>query len=103
MVIVTNYELIEKPEKAVFCKEQGAEFFPCCGDKLKVVGSRERKCIEGSGTKIVLIIRRLCCTECKRIHHELPDMLVPYKRHARESIETVVIHDSDLSVNVDEI
>ncbi|MGI6435620.1 MAG: DUF6431 domain-containing protein [Syntrophomonadaceae bacterium] len=42
---------------------------PCCSGKLKVIGSRQRKCITASGEKIVLIIRRLRCIECNRIHH----------------------------------
>lgn len=49
-----------------------------------------------------MIIRRLVCTECNRIHHELPDMIVPYKRHVRESIETVVGGNDGLCVTADE-
>ncbi|NLU51226.1 MAG: hypothetical protein GXX09_12680 [Syntrophomonadaceae bacterium] len=44
----------------------------------------------------------LGCVECKRIHHELPDMLVPYKRHVRESIEAAVSGDEALTVTADE-
>ncbi|MFZ5777250.1 MAG: DUF6431 domain-containing protein [Bacillota bacterium] len=69
---------------------------------MKVIGSRQRRCIDGPGDKIVLIIRRLRCAVCHRIHHELPDMLVPYKRHIRESIEAVVGGDPALSVTADE-
>ena len=47
-------------------------------------------------------IRRLGCTQCNRIHHELPDMLVPYKRHVRESIEAVVNGEEHLTVTADE-
>ncbi|MGI6450950.1 MAG: DUF6431 domain-containing protein [Desulfitobacteriia bacterium] len=63
---------------------------PCCGNDLKVIGSRKRKSKEtGEETKI-LIIRRLRCKNCNRIHHELPDCLVPYKRYASLSIEQVL-------------
>ncbi len=76
---------------------------PCCNGQLKVFASRQRKCITTLGEKIVLIIRRLRCIECKRIHHELPDMLVPYKLHVSESIETVLSNDnSELNVVSDE-
>jgi len=51
---------------------------------------------------VLLSIRRLGCVECGRIHHELPDMLVPYKRHVSESIEVVITGDSELSVIADE-
>jgi len=57
---------------------------------LAVIGSRRRKYIDEVGDAIVLVIRRLKCTACGRIHHELPDILVPYKRHASQSIEAVV-------------
>ncbi len=92
-----------RSRKTVFLvrsKEQN--FCPCCGGHLKVVGSRRRTCIYGSGEKTVLVIRRLGCTQCERIHHELPDMLVPYKRHVSESIEAVVSEDLNLSVSADE-
>ena len=75
---------------------------PCCSGQLKVIGSRQRKRINASGEKVNLIIRRLRCIECNRIHHELPDMLVPYKLHVSESIEAVVSNDSELSVISDE-
>lgn len=57
---------------------------------MEVIGSRRRNCINSAGEKIVLVIRRLQCSSCKRIHHELPDILVPYKRHCSESIEAVI-------------
>jgi hypothetical protein len=50
----------------------------------------------------VLIIRRLRCKKCKKIHHELPDILVPYKRYDSESIEAALNGDSDLYVAADE-
>jgi len=55
-----------------------------------VVGNRKRKCRKASGEVIVLIIRRMRCEQCARIHHELPDLLVPYKRYEAASIEQVV-------------
>jgi hypothetical protein len=69
---------------------------------LKVIGSRKRSCINTHGNKIVLSIRRLRCADCKRIHHELPDILVPYKHHVRESIETTITEEKQMSVIADE-
>ncbi len=51
---------------------------------------------------VVLIIRRLRCCECEKIHHELPDILVPYKRYGNESFEVVVSGDNNHSVAADE-
>ncbi|MGI6649029.1 MAG: DUF6431 domain-containing protein [Bacillota bacterium] len=75
---------------------------PCCNGLLKVIGSRHRRFINGIGNKNVLVIRRLRCRHCHRIHHELPDILVPYKRHSSESIESVISGNDDLTVAADE-
>lgn len=70
---------------------------PCCGEQLSVIGSRKRKCKSSDGQTKVLIIRRLRCTNCRRIHHELPDCLVPYKRYESASIEQVAAESSESS------
>ncbi len=48
------------------------------------------------------MVRRLRCSSCNKIHHELPDLLVPYKRHESKSIEAAVSEDVSLSVAADE-
>jgi len=75
---------------------------PCCGEHLNVIGSRRRKYLTSLSQPKVLVIRRLRCCHCSRIHHELPDILVPYKRYASEAIEPVVADEPALSVAVDE-
>ncbi len=77
-------------------------FCPCCGGTLKIIGSRQRKFINSAGDKEVLIIRRLRCSSCGRIHHELPDILLPYKRYGSESVEAAVNGNRDLCVAADE-
>jgi len=67
---------------------------PCCGDKLKVIGSKARKYKDSMGEQVTLRIRRMRCT-CGKIHHELPDMLVPYKRYEAACIEKVVSDSAD--------
>ena len=72
------------------------ELVPCpvCQGSLKVIGSRRRggKRLDGSGRTIV--VRRLKCPSCSKVHHELPDCLVPYKRYERECIEPVLSDNS---------
>ncbi|MFZ3100899.1 MAG: DUF6431 domain-containing protein [Desulfitobacteriaceae bacterium] len=68
---------------------------PCCGEELSVIGSRQRKYKNSDGETKVLIIRSLRCTHCIRIHHELPDRLVPYKRYESACIERVVSKNSE--------
>ncbi|WP_335338494.1 DUF6431 domain-containing protein [Paenibacillus naphthalenovorans] len=55
-----------------------------------VVGSRKRISRNATGEVKVLSLRRLRCTGCCKIHHELPDFLVPYKRYESTCIEEVV-------------
>src|SRR5699024_11238201 len=69
---------------------------------LSVVGSRRRTCRERSGKKNVLIIRRMWCKDCQRIHHELPDLLVPYKRYTAESLEQIIDDRKPVDVAADE-
>lgn len=75
---------------------------PCCGEHLSVIGSRRRKYLTSESFSKVLVIRRLKCCRCGRVHHELPDILVPYKRYANEAIESVIADEPSLSVAVDE-
>ncbi|WP_414672216.1 DUF6431 domain-containing protein [Lentibacillus sp.] len=43
-----------------------------------MAGSRPRVWCRSSGKRDNLIIRRLYCEKCKDIHHELPDVFIPY-------------------------
>lgn len=70
---------------------------PCCGECLKSIGSRKRKVIKDSGEHMVIVIRRLRCVNCRKIHHELPDFIIPYKRYESSCIERVVSEPSDAS------
>ena len=102
MVIVTEYELIENPEKVVFVRSREHNPCPCCGGSLRVIGSRKRRYIKDTGETVILVIRRLSCRHCGRLHHELPDILVPYKRYGSESVEAVVSGKDSLTVTADE-
>ncbi|MDR1439038.1 MAG: DUF6431 domain-containing protein [Clostridiales bacterium] len=67
---------------------------PCCGGGLGVIGSRMRGYVDEAGNKCAVSIRRLRCKDCGRIHHELPDFLVPYRRHCAETVERIVDGDA---------
>jgi hypothetical protein len=75
---------------------------PCCTAKLFVIGSRKRRVIGAAGDKRTLVIRRLRCQECRRIHHELPDFLVPYKHYESSCVEQAASKNATLSVAADE-
>lgn len=70
---------------------------PCCGEQLTVIGSRKRTCKNSNGETKILIIRRLRCKHCRRIHHELPHCLVPYQRYESSCIESVILKGSGSS------
>jgi len=73
-----------------FVKTKEASSCPICGEGLIMRGWRSRMMIKCGEEKIKLKIRRMKCRKCKRIHHELPDCVVPYKRHSAETIEEVI-------------
>ena len=103
MHVITDYDLEENPQKRVFVRrnEQSA-YCSYCQHALAVCGSRRRRVIDGGGEQRTLIIRRLYCQACRRVHHELPDLLVPYKRYDRESIESVIAGADLAQVAADE-
>ncbi|MCM3701685.1 DUF6431 domain-containing protein [Paenibacillus macerans] len=69
---------------------------PCCGERLVVIGSRRRKLAGGDGDCRLLVIRRLRCSGCRKIHHELPDCFVSYKRYESACIEEIVAEPESL-------
>ncbi len=89
MIIIHDYWIDDKSKPDLFLvKSRETAICPICGNLLKVIGSRKRSLIEFDGHKKTLIIRRLKCEHCIRIHHELPDIIVPYKRYSSEAIES---------------
>jgi len=70
--------------------------------EYKIIGSRERKLRDESGESRRFIVRRLRCKQCEKIHHELPDLMVPYKRYGADIIEEAVLSNAHLTVAVDE-
>lgn len=69
---------------------------------MLVIGTKNRKAIDHLGETKTYNIRRLRCTDCRTIHHELPSFLVPYKRYEAECIEAVLTNASNHSVPADD-
>jgi hypothetical protein len=59
-------------------------------------GWRKRKQILPDSKVITLKIRRLKCRHCGKIHHELPDSVVPYKRHCTQTINSIINAKDDM-------
>lgn len=90
------------PKQKFFLRGQEYVPCPCCGGHLKVIGSRIRKFINDEAISLKLRIRRLRCSACGRIHHELPDFLVPYKRYSSSCIEAVLDSNGCTAIPADE-
>lgn len=91
MVIIKHYSLKYKPETDFFyVKSKEKSYCPYCSGEFKVVGSRKRILFRKDGTISRLVIRRLQCRNCIRISHELPDLIVPYKRYESDAISDVL-------------
>jgi hypothetical protein len=72
---------------------------PCCEATLVPFGRRQRKYKDSISNSHTLIIRRLRCEKCKKIHHELPDILVPYKRYNAETIQHIIDTENIVDIN----
>ena len=74
----------------LLCEEQWENFLPRLWRLPE--SNREQKTYDrqADGESRTLIIRRLRCCECVRMHHELPDIVIPYKRYNGENIEEVL-------------
>jgi hypothetical protein len=85
-----------------FVRSAEQHICPVCEHDLIVIGSRRRIGRKPTGNRVTYIIRRLRCIGCERIHNELPDLLVPYKRYEASCIEAVLSKGQDLVVAADE-
>lgn len=50
---------------------------------------RKRKWRTIYGKSRIYILRRLRCSHCKKLHTEIPDKLLPYKRYEMKAIEAI--------------
>jgi len=103
MINITKYGLEYNPkDKCYYVRADEEVVCPICGCKyMKQRGRRKRSVIMPSGKTIVLKIRRLKCKSCKKMHHELPDIIVPYKRHSAQTIE-IITNGTDESIYCEE-
>ena len=90
MIIITCYRKERDARGRVRIINEEESVCPICIGPLKVIGNRKRKVINAAGDKEKLIIRRMRCRMCHKIHHELPDDVIPYKRHCAETVENII-------------
>ncbi len=103
MYIISEYVLRENPQKGFFYRSLEEFICPVCGHRKRtVIGSRKRSFLDRAGSRKVLRIRRLKCNSCHKIHHELPDCLIPYKRHCSFTIEAAQKDPETLGADVEQ-
>ena len=73
---------------------------PICNSELRVIGSRHRNVIMPEDGKQTFVIRRLRCRQCSRIHHELPDFMIPFKRHSANAVDKIISYDASTPTDV---
>ena len=89
MVQIRHYRLIERGG-IFFCNSKRNKPLSDMPSIVNDAGDPKKVLFKNEEEKLILVIRRLYCTNCKRIHHELPDCIVPYKRYSAEIIENIV-------------
>lgn len=66
---------------------------------MHVVGSRNRKIFffltDTENEQRLYRIRRLKCPTCNKIHHELPNFMIPYKRQCTATV-TYILEGNDI-------
>lgn len=62
---------------------------PVCGSRLVKYGRRRRRVTMPDGERREFSIQRMRCVgkDCRRIHHVLPEGIVPYHQYTAESLE----------------
>ena len=62
-----------------------------CGcNKMIKKGWRRRGSIDHLENSKLLMVRRVKCKDCDKIHHVLPDTIVPYKHYDAEAVEMII-------------
>ncbi|MDR0354947.1 MAG: DUF6431 domain-containing protein [Deltaproteobacteria bacterium] len=91
MLIIINFTLVEE-YKGVYkvVNNLPIPLSPCCQAKFNKYGTRSRTYIDEEEQKNTLHIRVLRCEKCGKIHRELPDFIVPYRRHCAPILQRCI-------------
>ena len=90
MLVATRYTVTFDTGKSVYVvRNKDAPVCPKCGALMSGYDHRKRTVIGSDGERRIFLLRRLRCSECRRIHSEIPDSLFPYKHYETDVIEAV--------------
>lgn len=68
----------------------GVSKCPECGGELRYYDTVKRMVKIEGGEKVYFTLRRFRCLNCRKVHRELPDYIVPYKQYAADIINGVI-------------
>ena len=102
MISIAHYTQFVKDDIIEINSSEEA-FCPICKGKLKPHGRCIRKLITSDGITNKLSLKVWYCHNCNKSHRELPDCIIPYKRHCTETYAKVNDTDiEELDCDVDE-
>lgn len=56
---------------------------------MRVRDSKPRIVMDETGEKYIFRLRRFRCENCKKIHTEIPDCIIPHKQYSKKAINAV--------------
>jgi hypothetical protein len=92
MLITHNYNLKYSGAEGIYylCIKETSLYCPHCGQELIYRDSRLRIWRHCDKPADRILIHRMLCRTCHRLHTVLPDVLVPHKHYGASEIETVL-------------
>lgn len=91
MIIVTDYTAIyDKEKQAHRIVGTAPPLCPVCGVKLSGYDTRLRHTIDAAGDVHRLLLRRLRCPQCNKLHTEIPAFITPKKHYEADVIKNVL-------------
>lgn len=91
MFMTSSYEMFERSNGVLWCNYLAVrEHCPKCRGVLVERDRRKRIIRYLGGKKNHIMIRRMYCPACRKIHTELPDILLPHKHYEAKAIESAV-------------
>lgn len=76
----------------------GERICPNCGGELRGYDHVRRTIRLGDDEKRTDILLRLKCSECGKVHREIPDYIEPYKQYEKDTIEGFIEDDLDNTI-----
>ena len=92
MIIITDYNIeYDEEEQVRYVRVDEKIICPVCACEVLIKkGWRKRTMVLIDDEVVVLMVCRVRCKGCNKIHHVLPDIIVPYKRHDLETVEKII-------------